>query len=111
MDLRQLFGSQVRFHRQKLGWTQAELADRIDLSQDMVGRIERGSAGPSFDTIERLVEVFAVDPALLFGAAPITNGPTSERERALSRVLRLLSNRSEADVLRAEKVLSAALSA
>jgi hypothetical protein len=74
----------------------------------MVGRIERWSAGPSFDTVERLAEVFAVDPALLFGAAPITDDPTSDRERALSRILRLLSNRSETDVLRAEKVLSAA---
>ena len=74
--LKQIFGSQVRFWRKERGWTQAELADRVDLSADMVGRIERGSAGPSIESIEKLAVVLDVQPALLFGAPAISRRPS-----------------------------------
>ncbi len=34
--------------------TQAELTVRVDLSTEMISKIERGAAAPSSDTIQRL---------------------------------------------------------
>ena len=50
--LRLEFGRRVRERRQALGLTQAQLAERADLSLDMVGRVERGAHGLAFDRVE-----------------------------------------------------------
>lgn len=50
-------GSSVAELRAILGWSQVELARRIDVSQSWVSRVERGSLESlSFDDAERLVE-------------------------------------------------------
>lgn len=38
------------------------------MSVDMIGRLERGTAQPSFETIARLSTALAIHPAFLFGA-------------------------------------------
>ena len=40
-------GQQFRSLRKALGLTQAELADRMGMTQPMVSRIERGERGPT----------------------------------------------------------------
>ena len=67
-DLKRRFGSFVAAHRKRVGWTQHQLADASDLSDDMIARIETGSTGASFETIERLAAALGVDAAELFTA-------------------------------------------
>lgn len=67
-DLKQRFGNLVAAHRRRMGWTQRQLAEAADLSDDMVARVETGSTGVSFRTIEKLAAALAVDPAELFTA-------------------------------------------
>lgn len=66
-DLRALVGASVKRLRQGRGLTQATLAERIGRSVDMLSRLERGDAAPSFETISALVEALGVEPAELFG--------------------------------------------
>ncbi len=46
MTLNDLFGANVRQHRRVKGLTQAQLAEAVDLSVEMVGKIERGTSSP-----------------------------------------------------------------
>ncbi|GGL59356.1 CBS domain-containing protein [Halocalculus aciditolerans] len=51
----------LRERRTELGLTQAELADRADVSQPLIARIEGGDVDPRLSTLRRIVE--ALDEA------------------------------------------------
>ena len=65
-ELRKRFGHLVAAHRRRQGLTQQKLADAARLSPDMIARIEAGTTGARFPSIERLSEALQVDPAELF---------------------------------------------
>lgn len=67
-NLKQRFGNLVAAHRKSLGWTQRQLAEAAELSDDMIARIEIGGTGASFGTIERLAAALNIDAAELFSA-------------------------------------------
>ncbi|TBD79705.1 helix-turn-helix domain-containing protein [Rhizobium ruizarguesonis] len=64
--LRATFGLCVKAHRRRLNLTQEALADLSGLSLDMIAKIEGGSSGASFNTIERLSRALSVEPSALF---------------------------------------------
>lgn len=80
-ELQALFGRHLRDARKARGLTQAELAERIDRSLDMVGRLERGEIAPSFETIERALTVLDLDAAELFGGQSSFQSPRSDSLR------------------------------
>ena len=47
-------GRRIREGRRALGWTQAQLAERIGVSCAFVGHLERGEKLPSLETVARL---------------------------------------------------------
>ena len=108
-DLKKLFGGSLRQSRKLKGWTQAQLADAADLSLDMIGRMERGQAAPSFETIEALANVLGVVPAVPLGSPRPAKGESSERYRLLRSIDRMLSNANDADLRRVERVIAAFL--
>jgi transcriptional regulator with XRE-family HTH domain len=65
-NLQQRFGKLVAAHRRQRGWTQRQLAEATELSDDMIAKIEVGGTGASFPTIERIAGALEVDPAELF---------------------------------------------
>ena len=65
-DLRKRFGRLVAAHRKQRGMTQDTLAQKAELSVDMISRIEGGQTGASFPTIERLAAALGLDPAEMF---------------------------------------------
>ena len=75
----------------------------------MIGRLERGQAAPSLETIEKLSAAFGVSAAILLGGAPFAEDATSERERMMQRLFGLLSNADDRDLERVEQVLAAML--
>ena len=106
VKLLRLFGAQVRRFRKDRGWTQSDLASKADLSLDMIGRIERGQASPSFDTIARLSQRLEVPAVALFGgAAPKSRG---ERSRLIEAILTSLSGLDGRELERAHRVITAA---
>ncbi len=48
----------LREKRNELGLTQSELADRADVSQPLIARIENGDVDPRLSTVTRIVQVF-----------------------------------------------------
>jgi transcriptional regulator with XRE-family HTH domain len=53
-------GLRIRQNRRRLGFTQVSLARRVRLSANFVAHLERGSRGPSVETLVTLARAFGV---------------------------------------------------
>ena len=53
-NIKKQFGVRLYQLRAEAGMTQARLAQKADLSVDLISRIERGDRSPSFDSIEKI---------------------------------------------------------
>jgi transcriptional regulator with XRE-family HTH domain len=78
--LRAQIGSLLQKQRLRLGMTQAELAERTDLSLKYIGEIERGAANSTLDVIALVAETLHLSSEDLMKAA---QEPLSEGVRAL----------------------------
>lgn len=106
MDLQQIIASNIRQLRKSHNMTQAQLAEELDMSIDMVGRLERDMIAPSFKTLEKLCKVFRVDCMELFGTG-VSTGLKTERAMVLHEINSQLSRLSDKDLQRAKKLLEA----
>ncbi len=106
MSLSEIFGANLRHYRKAKGHTQADLAEAVKLSTEMISKIERGVAAPSFATIEKLSEILGVPEVVFFGVGLIvTTG--GERNHILSKIQTKLSRLNEDELVRADRMLSA----
>lgn len=60
------FISNLKKFRQIKNLSQAELAEKCDVTTGTIGNIECGLAKPSFDLIVKLSSVLEIHPAMLF---------------------------------------------
>jgi ribosome-binding protein aMBF1 (putative translation factor) len=54
-------GSRLRAERERLGLTQAGLAERMGTTQPTVARLEAGGVTPSLDTLHRAAEALGLE--------------------------------------------------
>jgi transcriptional regulator with XRE-family HTH domain len=59
-------GRNIRFFRRSRNWTLLQLANRIDIREGPLGRIERGLNLPSATVIYRLSKAFGISVDALF---------------------------------------------
>ena len=64
-DIKKKFGVRLFQLRSEAGMTQAELAEKANLSIDSISRIERGERAPSFESLERIAAALGTDPVQL----------------------------------------------
>lgn len=62
MKLREVLAHNLKALRQAQGLSQEELAHRADIDRTYISSLERCRYGASIDVIERIAEVFGVDP-------------------------------------------------
>lgn len=65
-DIKKKFGIRLFQLRSEAGMTQAKLADKADLSVDLISRIERGERAPSLESVEKISLALKVSPSQLF---------------------------------------------
>lgn len=65
-DLHRALADNVKLLRQRMGWSQAELAERAELSVSYVGDIEAAVKWPAAEKIDQLARAFQVRPYQLF---------------------------------------------
>ena len=53
--------------RKAKGWSQTELADKSEVSREIIGKYERGEAVPSVDFAKRIADAFEVSLDYLVG--------------------------------------------
>lgn len=106
MELQTIFGANVRNHRKAKGLTQEALAERVEVSMETIGKIERGAAAPTFATAEKLALALEVQVTALFGNQP-NSLPDGGRSKMLARISRSLSGLSEEQLSRVAKMIDA----
>lgn len=93
----ELLGWNIQHFRKNAGITQAQLAERINVSTAFVSRMERGEKGVSLKVLDALAEEFQVS----YDALVREPGSRSR----LETVLVLLEGRSEEYIAWIEKIL------
>ena len=53
-------GDRIAFLRKQKGWSQSELAKKINASREAIGKQERNEASPSVETAKKIADVFNV---------------------------------------------------
>lgn len=66
MDLKKLFGNNVKFYRKQMGLSQQQFAEQCSVVPNYVSEIENGKKFPSSDLIEKISSVLQVSPYVLF---------------------------------------------
>lgn len=102
-QLRTQFGRLVSAQRRVKGWTQDELAERAEISVDMISRIEAGATGARFMTIDKLARALGVHPAEFFSAKSALGRPK------LNGIVTRLARLSDDDLDWLDEVLHAVL--
>lgn len=106
MSLAVIFGSNLRHHRKAKHLTQDALAEMVGLSSEMISKIERGIAAPSFATVEKLSDVLQVPEVAFFGVGMVVTSDDA-RTRQLAKIQTQLSRMNEDQLVRASKMLNA----
>ena len=56
MDFYKMLGKNIKMRRKKLGLTQQQLAEKLDLSLNFIGKIEVAFSKPSLDTLIQIAD-------------------------------------------------------
>lgn len=98
-----LVGSRIQEHRQEQGWTQAELAQKVDMSLKHISAIECGMRMPSLDTLIAIANALQTDSnSLLIDVLDVSNKLEST---ALWEQISKLKPSSQRKVLRMVEVI------
>ena len=83
-----LLGQRIREQRKAKGWTMEQFAERVELSPNYVGDLERGNKIPSLETFIRIVEVLDVSADVLIrdSVAPASHVADDELNRKLQQL-------------------------
>ena len=66
LDIRKLFGENVKFYRKKMGLSQEQLAEKLDVSPNHISVIETGGKFVTYKMLEKMISIFNVMPSVLF---------------------------------------------
>lgn len=66
MTVKKLFGVRIKSLRENKRWTQADLAEKMDISTNYLSSIERGKENPTLDMLLRFSDAFKVEMWELF---------------------------------------------
>jgi len=69
-NIRALLSFNIKKRREKLGISQAKLAEKVDTSTNYIAQIEQQTRFPSSEMIERLAIALEMDTPELFSAVP-----------------------------------------
>lgn len=90
----ELLGRNVAARRKQMGLTQAQLAERVKVSTETIGRLETGTSVPSLSRIEQVAVALGVELHVLLR---FSQGDGA-RERALDRLWRIAAGRTVAEI-------------
>jgi transcriptional regulator with XRE-family HTH domain len=73
----------LRSRREAQGWTQRELAKRLEVTQNYIPAMELGNRNPSADLRQKMMQLFKCDFEDLFTVVMVN--PNTKREDVLVR--------------------------
>ncbi len=66
MEIKQIFGKNLKKYRKAAGYTQMQLSEILNVEQKHISFIESGNSFPSATLISKISEVFKIPPKNLF---------------------------------------------
>lgn len=66
------FSERLRELRTQFGYSQQDLADKMDATKQMISQYERGVRKPDLDTLTALCDIFNVSSDYLMGKSDVT---------------------------------------
>lgn len=93
MDIKKIFGENVKKYRKAQGYTQIQLAELLDVDQKHISFIENGNSFPSANLIAKISEVLSTEPKNLFATH---KKPTVEEMKY--NLIKLVQNASDKDI-------------
>ncbi|MBI1822960.1 MAG: helix-turn-helix transcriptional regulator [Nitrospirae bacterium] len=82
--------------RQSMKLTQSQFAELVDLSEDSIGKIERGVTVPNVETLYKIAEGVKIPVEQLIG--PTKKSSSKELPRTLDDLINYLKTRSPEDI-------------
>lgn len=92
MDLKKAFGQQLKLLRIERGYTQENLAEKINLNPRQISKIETGEHLPSAQTIEKICDILDVLPQELFSGCSKNQHNTNKELVLLRQVENLIKD-------------------
>lgn len=89
-----MVGRRIAKWRRSAGWSQARLAEKVNLSTETISRLETGVTMPSLTRLAVIARALDVDLADLFRR----DNAADERERALEHLHSLMSRRTAKEI-------------
>ncbi len=86
-DLPKRLGNRIRQLRNRAGITQAQLAERVDISPEFMSRLERGLKAPSLDSADKIAHALGVSLSELFDFQEVRGGEKEELVKGLQGML------------------------
>lgn len=66
LNLKEIFGKNVRYYRFEKNLTQEKFAELVNLNASYVSELENGKYGPTYEKVEEIAKVLNVKPYILF---------------------------------------------
>lgn len=104
-DILKKLGARIREERKNARLTQEKLAERVDLSVDYIGYIERGKQAPYLKTLERIATALRVEVYKLFLFNETEKKNQQDEEAAIKELLLVLRNKKPEDIRFAASIL------
>ena len=88
-EMDKVFGTILKQYRNKMGYTQSELSEKLGISEKYVSRIETGIGGISKETLAKYMNILGISPNTMY--KEFINNPRIKTEIEVSEQLSGLS--------------------
>ena len=103
-EMDRVFGSILKDYRNREKLTQAEMAEKLDISDKYVSRIETGMGGISKETLAKYMNILGISPNNMYKA--FINNPRIKTEIEVSEKIAELSAEKLEIILEMIKLIS-----
>ena len=83
------FGNKLRYFRKKMGFTQKELAQKLNISASTIGMYEQGRREPDFKILNNICNILSLNSVIL-----LSNSKSSELNETVKILVNLLDSLS-----------------
>ncbi|MFP3043464.1 helix-turn-helix domain-containing protein [Treponema primitia] len=99
--IRSVLSTNIRFYRNRHGWSQSELAEKADISTNFLSDIETCKKWPFPETLEKIAQGLKIEVYDLFKPeSPSQEHPAFDVLRHYNEDVKLLINKANIDVER-----------
>ena len=103
-EMDRVFGSILKDYRTKQKLTQAEMAEKLDISDKYVSRVETGMGGISKETLAKYMNILGISPNTMYKS--FINNPRIKTEIEVSEKISELSTEKLEVILEMIKLIS-----